>query len=134
MPDPVTEFFERVGSRPFEPRLAWADDAMRFDLRDGERVEHWLITINRGSFRVLREERPAGVVVTVDRALFGRMVEGTSNVYSAWLRDELRIAGGNPTLFFAFWRLPRLVPSPPDGHHPRSLVEPRPRSTPGPRS
>jgi hypothetical protein len=125
MPDPVTEFFERVGSHDYEPQLDWADGTIRFDLRDGQHVEHWLVTIKRGIFRVSREERPASVVVSTGRAVFERLIDGSENVYAAFLRDELRLAGGNPMLFYAFWRFPPMVPGPPGGHHPRSLIHPR---------
>ncbi len=125
MPDPVTEFFERVGNHDYEPKLAWADGNIRFDVRGGQQTEHWLVTIKRGIFRVSRENQPASVVVSATRPVFERMIAGTENVYAAWLRDELRIEGGNPMLFYAFWRFPPIVPGPPGGHHPRSLVEAR---------
>jgi hypothetical protein len=125
MPDVITEFFDRVGSHDYEPRLDWADGAIRFDVRDGEQVEHWLVAIKRGIFRVSREDRPASVEVTVGRPVFEHLIDGTENVYAAWLRDEIRIAGGNPQLFYAFWRFPRIVSGPPGGRHPRDLVRPR---------
>jgi hypothetical protein len=127
LPDRTAEFFDRISRMEREPRLAWAEGTIRFDLRDGERTDHWLVNIAHGVFLVSRaqSERPADVVVAADRAVFARLVEGRENVYAAWLRDELRLSGGDPMLFYAFWRFPPMVPGPPGGHHPRSLVKPR---------
>jgi glycogen debranching enzyme len=124
MPDRAAEFFDRVSRREYEPRLAWADGTIRFDIRDGQRVENWLVTIAHGVVRVTREERPADVVLAADKAVFDRLVEGRENVYASWLRDALRLEGGDPKLFNAFWRFPPLVPGPPGAHHPRALVKP----------
>jgi hypothetical protein len=125
MPDLITEFFDQVGRHDYEPRLDWADGTIRFDVRDGEHIDHWLVTIKHGIFRVSREDQPATVVVGVDRGVFDHLIDGSENVYAAWLRDELRIAGGSPQMFFAFWRFPRIVAGPPGGHHPRDLIQPR---------
>lgn len=125
MPDSTTEFFDKLGRRDCEPRLEWTEGTIRFDIREGQRIDRWLVRIARGILHVSRGERPADVIVAVDRAVFGRILEGQENVYAAWLRDELRLEGGNPTLFHSFWRFPPLFPGPPGGHHPRSLVEAR---------
>jgi hypothetical protein len=121
MPDPVGKFFERVSQHGYEPRLDWADGTIRFDLRVDERIEHWLVRIMHGNFHVAQEDGPADVVFSADRATFKRIVEGTENLYAAWLRDELRLKG-NAALFQSFWRFPRMVPGPPGGHHPRAFA------------
>ncbi len=118
MPDPAGKFFERVGQHGYEPGLDWADGAIRFDLSVDERIEHWLVRITHGNFQVSQEDGPADVVLSADRAMFERVVEGTENVFAAWLRDALRLTG-DAALFQSFWRFPRMVPGPPGGHHPR---------------
>ncbi len=48
MPATAEEFFAGLAERGYEPVLHAASGTVRFDLRDGGKVERWLVSIDRG--------------------------------------------------------------------------------------
>lgn len=123
MSNPTAAFFEALGRRGHEPLLQEATGTIRFDLEHDHEVDRWFLVINRGDIRVSREDSGADCVVTGTRAAFDRIVTGRSQIYAAWVRNELRVDGDR--------RLGRLIqrvmPGPPGAHHPREFAHPRRR-------
>jgi hypothetical protein len=114
MSDPTIEFFDRVGrTRPnYLPRKF--DGTMRFDLRHGERTEHWYLTICDGDVEVSREHSTADSVLRTDKELFDRLVTGHRGVKAALLRGALTVEGDIQLL--TVFR--DLLPGPPGAHDP----------------
>jgi SCP-2 sterol transfer family len=93
MADATEEFFTELGGRGHEPLLRGASGTVRFDLREGRRTEHWLVTIKKGDIAVSRQNLRADCVVTADRALFEEVASGKSNAMAAVLRGAIGVEG-----------------------------------------
>ena len=104
MTDSTAVFFDELGRRGHEPLLEKATGTVRFDLVDGEQIEHWLLTLSRGEVSVARENVAADCVVRADRALFDAMLTGNANAMSAFLRGELSLEG-DPELLVLLQRV-----------------------------
>jgi putative sterol carrier protein len=104
MTDAVTGFFADLSSRGHEPLLEKGTGTLRFDLVDGNRVERWLITLDKGDVSVSRRNIAADCVLRTERALFGAIVTGNANALSAYLRGEVTLEG-DPELVVLFQRV-----------------------------
>ena len=102
-------FFTELATRGHEPLVKSASGTVRFDLVDGNDVEHWYVTLRKGDVEVSHESTSADTVVRLDRLAFDGMVSGTVNALAATLRGEL-VADGDLGLVMLFQRL---FPSPP---------------------
>ena len=71
--DAVSEFFERLNQRGFEPLLDRVQGSVRFDLRTGRKVDRWLLTVDRGNMHAAQDGSDADCVVATDRATFEAM-------------------------------------------------------------
>jgi hypothetical protein len=112
--DPTTQFFERLDqSRPSElsPKVR---ATMRFDLTSDGDVRHWFLDFENGTVRVSMEEREADCVINGDRKLFDGFVEGESNIFSAWFRNEIGLAGDAGLMSV----LRHIMPGPPAARDP----------------
>jgi putative sterol carrier protein len=110
MIDATNQFFEDLRHRGHEPLLSKFSGRVRFELRDGERTERWLLTIDRGDVSVARSGGAAACTVRADKELFDRMATGQQNTMTAALRGEL-VCIGDPDLLLA---IGRLFPGPPN--------------------
>ena len=113
----TVRFFHDLDRREHEPLLAKVRGSLRFDLEPpgGGEVDHWLVTIDRGTVRVSREQRQADLVARVDADLFDRMVRGEANGIAAILRGAVTLYGDAQMIL----RLARLFPGPPGSRGPR---------------
>lgn len=102
--DPVGEFFRGLAERGHEPFLANVSGTLRFDLADGERVEHWYLTIKDGGVAVSHQDAEADAMVRTARTLFEDVVAGRVNAMAAALRGAL-VPQGNLALVVSFQRL-----------------------------
>jgi SCP-2 sterol transfer family len=102
--DPVGEFFGELAERGREPLLQNVSGTLRFDLVDGELVQHWYLTIKNGDIAVSRSNAEADAVVRSIRALFEGMTAGRVNAMAAVLRGAL-VPRGNLALVVSFQRL-----------------------------
>jgi putative sterol carrier protein len=100
----VGEFFGRLAERGHEPLLQNVSGTLRFDLADGERVEHWYLTIKNGGITVSRKDAEADAAIRTSKALFKDMTAGRVNAMAAALRGAL-VPRGNLALVVAFQRL-----------------------------
>jgi putative sterol carrier protein len=111
MSDATIEFFEELARRRHDPRLIKANGTLRFELRDGARINRWVVTIRKGDISVSRTNAEADAIVRGDRATFERILAGEANAMATFLRGALAFEG-NPELIVLFQRL---FPGPPKG-------------------
>jgi len=102
--DTVGEFFRRLAERRHEPLLENVSGTLRFDLLDGERVEHWYLTIKNGDVAVSHKDAEADAIVRTGKALFDGMIAGRVNAMAAALRGAL-VPQGDLALVISFQRL-----------------------------
>jgi putative sterol carrier protein len=100
--------FHTLAQRGHEPSLASVSGTVRFDLRDGERTEHWYLTIDRGDVSVEHKQDDADCVLRADLATFEAIVAGRTNAMAALLRGAIEIEGRALLMIM----LQRLFPGP----------------------
>jgi hypothetical protein len=118
MSDRTAAFFDALTRRGREPLLADVTGSLRFDLVEGQEVEHWLLTISHEEVRVSQEDRDADTAVRTTKTLFDQIVCGEANLYSAWVRNDLTVMGDVRLARL----LQRLFPGPPGAHDPRDFT------------
>ena len=106
--DSTAEFFRALGRRGHEPLVERASGTVRFDLVEGKRTDHWLVTLDRGDVSVSRKNVPADCVIRTRRALFDEIARGDVNGTTAYLRGELTAEGDAEFLVL----IQRLIPAP----------------------
>jgi putative sterol carrier protein len=109
MADPTRAFFEGLAAKGHEPLLSSFSGALRFDLRDGKRTEHWYVDLKRGDIGISHKDRDADVVLSTDRPTFDAVVAGETNAMAALLRGTVTVRG-KFILLLAFQRLFRGSP------------------------
>ncbi|MFI6823416.1 SCP2 sterol-binding domain-containing protein [Micromonospora sp. NPDC050187] len=124
MSDPTTSFFEAIGRGGHVDMLEEATGSIRFDLTHEQGVDRWFVAIERGDIRVSRDGGKADCVFHGSRATFDRILAGQSQMYPAWLRNEITTEG-DVRLARLFVRL---MPAPPEAHHPREFGRERRRA------
>ena len=100
----TAEFFDDLSRRGREPLLRRVRATVRFDITDGDRTEHRLVSIDRRALRMSAVEEPADCVLGGDRAVFDAIVGGRMTVMVAPLRGVLAI-DGDPELLVLTQRL-----------------------------
>lgn len=119
MSEAVHDFFDSL-ARGGGRMLRQVSGTVRFDLRCADRVDHWLVTIDRGQIAVTHGgEQDADTVICTDEALFLRMAHGEVKPLPAWLRNDFTADGE----FRFVVILERLFAPPPGAHHPRDVAE-----------
>ncbi len=104
MPDETREFFNKIRRSGYEPLLRNASGTLRFDLADGDRLEHWYLTVRKGDIVVSHRTADADTVVRCDKALFEGMLRGEVNATAAALRGLL-VPQGDMGLLLSMARL-----------------------------
>ena len=66
---------------------------IRFDLADGERIEHWYVDIRKGAVTVSHKGPEPDCTVSTDLATFEAIVSGRMNAMAAVLRGAVEIRG-----------------------------------------
>jgi putative sterol carrier protein len=108
--DATATFFNDLGRRGHEPLLEKVTGTLRFDLAQGERIEHCFVAVSKGDIVVSDENAEADIVVRTDRSVFDGIASGETNAMAATLRGALAFQG-DPQLFVRFQRL---FPGPPN--------------------
>jgi putative sterol carrier protein len=107
----MTDFFADLSRRGHEPMLRRLTATVRFDIVDGDRTEHRLITIDHGDIRVDESDQPADCVITAARAVCDDVVSGRTSALAALLRGAVSVQG-DPELMVLTQRLfPRPQPA-----------------------
>jgi len=123
MSDRAEQFFGEIGQHGCERLLEEATGTMRFELEHENGIEYWFLSISNANVEVSRDKRDADTVLHLNRTLFDRMTVGEANLYTAWVRNELRIQG-DVRLARLFQRV---LPGPRGSRHPRTLAPARRR-------
>jgi putative sterol carrier protein len=110
MADAITKFFDELVDQGHQPLLGKVHGTVRFDVAvsDG-RVDHWLVSVDRGDVTITQDTAPADCIMRTDRALFERLITGEENAIAATLRGAI-VCSGNVELLFA---IQRIFPGPP---------------------
>ncbi|MER7336205.1 MULTISPECIES: SCP2 sterol-binding domain-containing protein [unclassified Micromonospora] len=124
MSNPTTSFFQALARRGHETSLEEIAATIRFDLTHEKGVDRWFMVIERGDVRVSRDGGEADCVIHTSRATFDRIITGQSQLYPAWLRNEIRTEG-DVRLFRV---TSRLIPAAPGARHPREFGRERRRA------
>jgi putative sterol carrier protein len=93
MAEPTRRFFEALAKKKSEPLLRAVSGTVRCDLEDGERVEHWYVTIKKGDVTISHKRDPADCVVTANLATFEAILGGEMNAMAAILRGLVSVEG-----------------------------------------
>ena len=118
-PMPATrEFFDRLSHEEAAPVLRHVSGTVRLDLADDERVDHWLVTLDKGAAQLTREHRDADCVLRTDRVIFEAVAKGEINPISGMLRGQLLVLGDLRLLIL----IERMLPGPPGAHDPRAFA------------
>ena len=107
--DPTAEFLGGLTEHDRDPLLEKANGTVRFDLKDGKRVDHWLVYLEDGEITVSRSGGDADCVVRADKTLFEEIVAGKANGTAAVLRGAMTIEGEMELMVL----LRRAFPGPP---------------------
>jgi len=100
---------ETLSERSQEQPITAFNGIVRFDVRDGDRVDEWYLTIAKGIVTVARKGGEPDCVVTGDVATFDAVLSGKANAMAALLRGALAAQGK----FILMTALQRLFPGSP---------------------
>ena len=100
---------EALAERSHERPITAFNGVVRFDVRDGARVDEWYLTIAKGVVTVGREGGEPECVVAGDVATFDAVLSGKANAMAALLRGALDAQGK----FVLLTALQRLFPGSP---------------------
>jgi hypothetical protein len=89
----TTEFFESLGQQGHVPSLERLSGRLRVELADGDEMDRWLVTIDRGDVAVSRRGGKADCVIQTDKEVFEGMATGRVNALAAVLRGLVGIEG-----------------------------------------
>lgn len=118
MPDPTAEFFEALTRRGYERTLRKIFGTVRFELAHDRHVDHWHLSVTKGSLRVSRGRYAADTVVYAEKAVFDQLASGATRPLPALLRNDIMVEGKLQMLEM----LQRLLPGPPGARDPRAVA------------
>jgi len=95
---------ETLAERSQEQPITAFNGIVRFDVRDGDRVEKWYLTITKGVVTVAREGGEPDCVLAGDVTTFDAVLSGKANAMAAILRGAL-VPRGKFVLLTALQRL-----------------------------
>ena len=108
MSDGSAEFFKALGRRGHEPLLAQVSGTARFEVADGERVDRWLVAIDKGDVAVSHRGGHADCLIRGHKELVDGLCRGEENAIAAMLRGALECRGDVELLF----AIQRVFPGP----------------------
>jgi putative sterol carrier protein len=106
----VPTFLQSVHTRQDDPVLRSFSGTIRFDLRTGDDVEPYTVSVADGRASVSRRRAKADCIASMDASLFDAVTSGKANAVTAFLRGEIRVEG-DVAVLMAF---ERLFPGPTD--------------------
>jgi putative sterol carrier protein len=106
MGKPTARFFEDLAGRGHEPLLERTRTTVRFEVRDGDRLERHLLRIHDGDLSLTDDDDEAHCTLRADVDTFDRLAEGRRNPMAATLAGEFEIEGDAKLLI----RIQRLFP------------------------
>jgi putative sterol carrier protein len=105
----TAEFFDELGRRGHEPLLRRVSAVIGFEIADGPRTQHRLVSIDSGNLRIRADDARADATFTCSRAEFDDLVCGRTNTMASLLRGALTVAG-DPELLVLAQRLFSCMP------------------------
>ena len=106
MGKPTNRFFDGLASRGHEPLLDGTRTTVRFEVRDGDRIERRLLRIDDGDLSLTGDDGEAHCTLRTDVDTFDRLAAGRRNPMAATLAGEVEIEGDTKLLI----RIQRLFP------------------------
>lgn len=107
--DPTAAFLLGLERSGFHPLIGQVNGSIMLQLAGPGGVDHWLVVLDKGHVGVANRAGPADAVVRIKRELFASVALGRSNLWAAFLRNDLQVEG-ELRLLVVFQRL---LPSPP---------------------
>ena len=101
------DFFAELERRGHEPMLRRLSATVRWDILDGDRIEHRLIRIDHGDVRVTVSDEPADCVIIAERVVCDDVVTGRTSALAALLRGAAAVDGDFELMVLAQRLLPR---------------------------
>jgi hypothetical protein len=103
----IDDFFAELERRGHEPMLRRLSATVRWDILDGDRIEHRLVRIDRGDIRVAVSDEPADCVIIAERSVCDDVVSGRTSALAALLRGAAAVDGDFELMVLAQRLLPR---------------------------
>jgi putative sterol carrier protein len=103
----IDDFFAELERRGHEPMLSRISATVRWDILDGDRTEHRLVRIDRGSIRVAVSDEPADCVIVAERAICDDVVSGRTSALAALLQGAAAVDGDWELMVLAQRLFPR---------------------------
>jgi putative sterol carrier protein len=103
--DTTESFFEELARRKHDPLMERVKGTFCFDLAQGEKHDHYELTINKGDIVVSHEHGQPDCSVSADRKLFNRIMLGEASALAAALRGDLQFHGDPGLILLVFQRL-----------------------------
>jgi putative sterol carrier protein len=113
-------FFDRLAQGQSVAVLGSARGSIRFDLRDGRKVEHWRVELGRDGTTVSRSDAPADCVVQLEHTVFDDLTAGRQSPMPALLKGLVGIEG-DPELLVRFQRVFPVVERRPEAASSRTV-------------
>jgi putative sterol carrier protein len=85
--------FEALLERSCERPMPVVDGVLRMDVTDGDAVEHWYLTMKKGTLKVAQDGGKPDCTVSGDHATFAAILSGRANAMAALLRGALHAQG-----------------------------------------
>ena len=101
------DFFAELERRGHEPMLKRLSATVRWDILDGDRIEHRLVRIDHGDARVAVGDEPADCVIIAERAVCDDVASGRTSALAALLRGAAAIDGDFELMVLAQRLFPR---------------------------
>ena len=101
------DFFAELERRGHEPMLRRVSATVRWDILDGDRIEHRLVRIDHGDVRVSVSDEPADCVIVAERVVCDDVVTGRTSALAALLRGAAAVDGDFELMVLAQRLLPR---------------------------
>ncbi|SDZ10628.1 SCP-2 sterol transfer family protein [Geodermatophilus africanus] len=103
----IDDFFADLERRGHEPMLRRLSATVRWDILDGDRIDHRLVRIEHGDVMVAASDEPADCVIIAERAVCDDVVSGRTSALAALLRGAAAIDGDFELMVLAQRLLPR---------------------------
>jgi hypothetical protein len=117
MPDAITEFFDQLGGRGYEPFWARTVGTVRVEVVDENSTDVWDVVIDKGHVSVTHGDGECECGLRVPRSLFEQLTRGEANAMAAVLRGDITCTGDVELLF----ALQRIFPGPPNQRRPAPI-------------
>lgn len=107
--DPISQFFADLAAPGHLATFEGDSATLRFDVLDGNQVQHWYVAVSDGDVAVTRQNKAADAIIHIDRPHFEAIVTGRLNAQAALLRGLLTCEGSIAALMM----FQRCLPGPP---------------------